>query len=108
MKVGFLHSIIRVEEKLLLKELRRRADVEVVRMEGQPFGTHFDLLGGFFTGKVQRLQAAPGEFSRHLEHESRFTDTGIPSDQHKRSGDKTAAQGPVKFHDVGFEPDFRV
>ena len=33
MKVGFLHSIIRKEEKLLLAELRDRKDVELVKID---------------------------------------------------------------------------
>jgi [lysine-biosynthesis-protein LysW]--L-2-aminoadipate ligase len=48
MKVGFLHSIIRKEEKLLLEEFRRRAGVEVVRIDDRKcsFNLHandFDL-----------------------------------------------------------------
>ena len=48
MKVGFLHSIIRMEEKLLLKEFDRRPDVEVVRIDDRKhfFNLHandFDL-----------------------------------------------------------------
>ncbi|MBU1199259.1 MAG: lysine biosynthesis protein LysX [Nanoarchaeota archaeon] len=33
MKIGFLHSVIRVEEKLLLDELRKRKDVEIVMLD---------------------------------------------------------------------------
>jgi len=32
-KIGFLHSVIRVEEKLLLDELRKRKDVEIVMLD---------------------------------------------------------------------------
>jgi [lysine-biosynthesis-protein LysW]--L-2-aminoadipate ligase len=48
MKVGFLHSILRKEEKLLLRELRGRKNVEVVKIDDRQhfFNLHensFDL-----------------------------------------------------------------
>ena len=33
MRIGFLHSLIRQDEKLLLNELRRREDLEVIRID---------------------------------------------------------------------------
>ena len=42
MKVGFLHSIIRKEEKLLLAELRNRKDVELVKIDDRQ--QFFDLF----------------------------------------------------------------
>ena len=41
MKVGFLHSIIRKEEKLLLQEFRSRAGVDLVKIDDRQ--QFFDL-----------------------------------------------------------------
>ena len=38
MKVGFLHSLVRKEEKLLLQEFRRREGVELVMMDDRDIG----------------------------------------------------------------------
>ena len=46
MKVGFLHSIIRKEEKLLLQEFRSRDGVELVKIDDrqQFFNLHRNSL----------------------------------------------------------------
>jgi len=44
MKVGFLHSIIRKEEKLLLQEFRSRDGVELVQIDDRKL--FFDLTPG--------------------------------------------------------------
>ena len=44
MKVGFLHSLIRLDEKLLLEEFRSRSDVELELFDDRKI--HFNLLNG--------------------------------------------------------------
>jgi [lysine-biosynthesis-protein LysW]--L-2-aminoadipate ligase len=78
MKVGFLHSIIRVEEKLLLKEFRRRADVDIVRIDDRKCS--FDLHGNDFDLDVVVERCV--NHSRAVHALRIFHDHGIPTVNH--------------------------
>ncbi|AJF61680.1 TPA: lysine biosynthesis protein LysX [Candidatus Woesearchaeota archaeon] len=73
MKVGFLYSIIRPEEKLLLQELRKR-NVEVVKIDdGSEF---FDISKNNF--KIDVLLERSVSYSRGLYISKIFEGYGIP------------------------------
>lgn len=75
MKVGFLHSIIRKEEKLLLDEFRRRPDVELVKIDDR---THyFDLHQNVFDLDVVVERCV--NHSRAVHAMKIFSDHGIPT-----------------------------
>jgi [lysine-biosynthesis-protein LysW]--L-2-aminoadipate ligase len=78
MKVGFLHSIIRVEEKLLLKEFRRRADVEVVQIDDRKCS--FDLHTKDFDLDVVIERCV--NHSRAVHALRIFHDHGVPTVNH--------------------------
>jgi [lysine-biosynthesis-protein LysW]--L-2-aminoadipate ligase len=78
MKVGFLHSIIRVEEKLLLKEFRRRAGVEVVRIDDRKCS--FDLHANDYNLDVVVERCV--NHSRAVHALRIFHDHGIPTVNH--------------------------
>ena len=78
MKVGFLHSIIRMEEKLLLKEFRRRADVEVVRIDDRKCS--FDLHANDYDLDV--LVERCVNHSRDVHALRIFHDHGVPTVNH--------------------------
>ena len=78
MKVGFLHSIIRMEEKLLLKEFRRRADVEVVRIDDRKCS--FDLHANDFDLDVVLERCV--NHSRAVHALRIFHDHGVPTVNH--------------------------
>lgn len=78
MKVGFLHSIIRVEEKLLLKELRRRADVEIIRIDDRKCS--FNLHANDFDLDVVIERCV--NHSRAVHALRIFHDHGIPTVNH--------------------------
>jgi [lysine-biosynthesis-protein LysW]--L-2-aminoadipate ligase len=78
MKVGFLHSIIRVEEKLLLKEFRRRTDVEVVRIDDRKCS--FNLHANDFDLDVVVERCV--NHSRAVHALRIFHDHGIPTVNH--------------------------
>jgi [lysine-biosynthesis-protein LysW]--L-2-aminoadipate ligase len=78
MKVGFLHSIIRVEEKLLLKEFRRRKDVEIVRIDDRKCS--FDLHANDFDLDVVVERCV--NHSRAVHALRIFHDHGIPTVNH--------------------------
>lgn len=75
MKVGFLHSIIRKEEKLLLAELRDRKDVELVKIDDREW--FFDLHKNSFD--VDVLLERCINHSRALHTLKIFQDHGIPT-----------------------------
>jgi len=78
MKVGFLHSIIRMEEKLLLKEFRRRADVEVVRIDDRKCS--FNLHANDFDLDVVVERCV--NHSRAVHALRIFHDHGVPTVNH--------------------------
>ena len=78
MKVGFLHSIIRMEEKLLLKEFRRRADVEVVRIDDRKCS--FNLHANDFELDVVLERCV--NHSRAVHALRIFHDHGVPTVNH--------------------------
>jgi [lysine-biosynthesis-protein LysW]--L-2-aminoadipate ligase len=78
MKVGFLHSIIRKEEKLLLNEFRRRADVEVVRIDDRECS--FNLHANDYDLDVVIERCV--NHSRAVHALRIFHDHGIPTVNH--------------------------
>jgi [lysine-biosynthesis-protein LysW]--L-2-aminoadipate ligase len=75
MKVGFLHSIIRKEEKYLLEELRQRREVELVRIDDRRH--FFDLHKNAFDLDVVIERCV--NHSRALHALKIFNDHGIPT-----------------------------
>jgi [lysine-biosynthesis-protein LysW]--L-2-aminoadipate ligase len=78
MKVGFLHSIIRKEEKLLLEEFRRRAGVEVVRIDDRKCS--FNLHANDFDLDVVIERCV--NHSRAVHALRVFHDHGVPTINH--------------------------
>lgn len=83
MKVGFLHSIIRMEEKLLLKEFERRPDVEVVRIDDRKH--FFNLQANDFDLDVVVERCV--NHSRAVHALRVFHDHGIPTINHPDVGE---------------------
>lgn len=75
MKVGFLHSIIRKEEKLLLEEFRRRQGVELIKIDDRE--VFFDLHKNTFD--IDVLIERCINHSRALHALKIFSDHGIPT-----------------------------
>ena len=75
MKVGFLHSIIRKEEKLLLQEFRRRDGVELVQIDDRQL--FFDLHQNDFD--IDVLVERCVNHSRAVHAMKIFSDHGIPT-----------------------------
>ena len=75
MKVGFLHSIIRKEEKLLLAELRGRKNVELVKIDDRQ--QFFDLHRNSFD--IDVLLERSVNHSRALHAMKIFQDHGVPT-----------------------------
>lgn len=83
MKIGFLHSIIRMEEKLLLKEFKRRPDVEVVRIDDRKH--FFNLQANDFDLDVVVERCV--NHSRAVHALRVFHDHGIPTINHPDVGE---------------------
>jgi len=75
MKVGFLHSIIRKEEKLLLDEFRKRQDVELIKIDDRQ--QFFDLHQNSFNLDVVVERCV--NHSRAVHALKIFSDHGIPT-----------------------------
>ena len=75
MKVGFLHSIIRKEEKMLLDEFRKRQDVELVKIDDRQH--FFDLHQNSFDLDVVVERSV--NHSRAVHALKIFSDHGIPT-----------------------------
>ena len=75
MRVGFLHSIVRKEEKLLLTEFRRREGVELVKIDDRQ--QFFDLHKNDFD--IDVLVERCVNHSRALHALKIFSDHGIPT-----------------------------
>jgi len=75
MKVGFLHSIIRKEEKLLLDEFRKRPDVELIKIDDRQH--FFDLHQNSFDLDVVAERSV--NHSRAMHALKIFSDHGIPT-----------------------------
>jgi [lysine-biosynthesis-protein LysW]--L-2-aminoadipate ligase len=75
MKVGFLHSIIRKEEKLLLEEFRSRRDVELIKIDDRE--VYFDLHKNSFDIDVVIERCV--NHSRALHTMKIFSDHGVPT-----------------------------
>ncbi len=78
MKVGFLHSIIRKEEKLLLDEFRKHRDVELIKIDDRKH--FFDLHRNSFDIDVVVERSV--NHSRALHALKIFSDHGVPTVNH--------------------------
>jgi [lysine-biosynthesis-protein LysW]--L-2-aminoadipate ligase len=75
MRVGFLHSIIRKEEKLLLEEFRKRQQVELIKIDDRK--QFFDLHQNAFDLDVVVERSV--NHSRAMHALNIFTDHGVPT-----------------------------
>ena len=75
MKIGFLHSIIRPEEKLLLEEFRRRKNIELIKIDDRK--QFFDLHKNYYDLDVIIERCV--NHSRALHAIRFFNDHGIPT-----------------------------
>jgi len=75
MKIGFLHSIIRKEEKLLLEEFRSRRGVELIKIDDRE--VYFDLHKNSFDIDVVIERCV--NHSRALHTMKIFSDHGVPT-----------------------------
>ena len=75
MKIGFLHSIIRKEEKLLLDEFRKRPEVELIKIDDRQ--QFFNLHENSFDVDVVVERSV--NHSRALHALKIFSDHGIPT-----------------------------
>ncbi|MEJ2169264.1 MAG: lysine biosynthesis protein LysX [Desulfobacterales bacterium] len=75
MRVGFLHSIIRKEEKLLLEEFRSRRDVQLIKIDDRE--VYFDLHKNSFDIDVVIERCV--NHSRALHTMKIFSDHGVPT-----------------------------
>ena len=75
MKVGFLHSIIRKEEKLLLDAFRKRSEIELIKIDDRR--QFFDLHQNAFDVDVVVERSV--NHSRALHALKIFSDHGIPT-----------------------------
>ena len=75
MRVGFLHSIIRKEEKLLLDEFRKRPEVELIKIDDRQH--FFDLHKNAFDLDVVAERSV--NHSRALHALKIFQDHGVPT-----------------------------
>ena len=75
MRVGFLHSIIRKEEKLLLDEFRKRQEVELIKIDDRDH--FFDLHKNAFDLDVVIERCV--NHSRAVHALKIFSDHGIPT-----------------------------
>jgi [lysine-biosynthesis-protein LysW]--L-2-aminoadipate ligase len=75
MKVGFLHSIIRKEEKLLLNEFRKRSEVELIKIDDRH--QFFDLHQNAFDLDVVVERSV--NHSRAMHALKIFSDHGVPT-----------------------------
>ena len=57
-KVGFLHSLVRKEEKLLITEFNKRADVELVMLDDRELKFDLETRWKAYSRSLQGLLAA--------------------------------------------------
>lgn len=108
-KVGFLCSRVRKDEKLLLKELRERADVERIDPREVSFG--LDAANGVDVGTLDVVVDRAMSFSRGLYAARFFESYGVPvvnaSGVARTCGDKVETS--VALHETDVRtPDTRV
>jgi len=105
-KVGFLHSLVRKEEKLLIGELGKRADVELVMLDDRKL--IFDLDDG---PAVDVVIERCINHSRALHALRLFKSLGIPCvntyDVSQTCGDKILTAVALKDHGVP-QPELRI
>ncbi len=104
-RVGFLHSLIRKEEKLLVTEFKKRPNVELVMLDDREMT--FDLTA---KPEVDVIVERSINHSRALHALRLFQSLGIPCvntyDVSLTCGDKILTAVALKDHDVP-QPDLR-
>ncbi len=105
-RVGFLHSLIRKEEKLLVTEFKKRPNVELVMLDDREMT--FDLTA---KPEVDVIVERSINHSRALHALRLFQSLGIPCvntyDVSLTCGDKILTAVALKDHDVP-QPDLRI
>ncbi len=100
MKIGFLHSLIRKDEKLLLEEFNKRENIELVHFDDRKI--HFDLLNGQY--KVDSVVERCINHSRALHAIRLFESYGIKcfnnGEVARVCGDKLLTSIRLKEHNV--------
>lgn len=106
MRVGFLHSLIRPEEKLLIKELRSRAGVETVLIDDRKL--IFDLRE---KPEIDIVLERCINHSRAMHALRLFEGVGVPCinryEVARRCGDKILTAAALEEHGVA-QPPLRV
>ena len=106
MKVGFLHSLIRPEEKLLMKELRSRPGVEIVFIDDRKL--IFDLRE---RPEIDVVLERCINHSRAMHALRLFEGVGVPCvnryEVARRCGDKILTAAALEEHGVA-QPPLRV
>lgn len=100
MKIGFLHSLIRKDEKLLLEEFNKRENIELVHFDDRKI--HFDLLNGQY--EVESVVERCINHSRALHAIRLFESYGIKcfnnGEVARVCGDKLLTSIRLKEHNV--------
>ena len=106
MRVGFLHSLIRPEEKLLIKELKRRSSVEIVFIDDRKL--IFDLRE---KPEIDIVLERCINHSRAMHALRLFEGVGVPCinryEVARRCGDKILTAAALEEHGVA-QPSLRV
>ena len=106
MRVGFLHSLVRPEEKLLIREFGRRGGVEIVMLDDRKLV--FDLRSG---PEVDVVLERCINHSRAMHALRLFEGAGIPCinryEVARRCGDKILTAAALEEHGVR-QPPLRV
>ena len=104
--VGFLHSLIRKEEKFLVTEFKKRPDVELVMLDDRSLT--FDLVSA---PEVDVVFERSINYSRALNAMRLYQSLGIPCvnsyEVSLTCGDKILTAAALKDHDVP-QPEMRV
>ena len=106
MKIGFLHSLLRVEEKLLLEEFRRRKGVEVVVLDDRALVFDLDYVPEFDVVFERCINHSRALYSLRL-----LESTGLPcvnrADVAQLCGDKIESSIALSTNHVP-QPEIRV
>jgi [lysine-biosynthesis-protein LysW]--L-2-aminoadipate ligase len=106
MRIGFLHSLIRKEEKLLLDEFRKRADIELVMLDDRKL--IFDLQSG---PQVDIVLERCINHSRAMHGLRLFESLGVPcintSEVARICGDKILSSLALKEGGIA-QPEVRI
>lgn len=107
MKIGFLHSLIRKEEKLLLEEFKKYKDIEIVMVDDREVVFNLEKNGFDFNAVIERSI----NHSRALHALRLFESLGIKCINSSAvatvCGDKLLTSISLKEHGIA-QPDLRI